>query len=248
MGKQSVDNTSIMKVLFAINLVLLPMLAMGQEEERLINTTNISEKQSCYVPGQCQEYSVNFKRTDDVDLCHKFCGQNEDCSWWSFEPSQNLCLLFANCTESGAPDVVACEDCISGEKLCPSRECHGAFKCQDIFIDSFEIEHLEDCLEACSDVAECMYFTLEKTHNHCILYEGCEAQLECETCATGERECSAGYHGPTESPAPIATTAPPTTPAPCPYGNACVTDDDCCADYDPEPLTCIEGFCEIQYI
>merc|ERR1712038_2119613 len=221
MGKQSVDNTSIMKVLFAINLVLLPMLAMGQEEERLINTTNISEKQSCYVPGQCQEYSVNFKRTDDVDLCHKFCGQNEDCSWWSFEPSQKLCL---------------------------SRECHGAFKCQDIFIDSFEIEHLEDCLEACSDVAECMYFTLEKTHNHCILYEGCEAQLECETCATGERECSAGYHGPTESPAPIETTAPPTTPAPCPYGNACVTDDDCCADYDPEPLTCIEGFCEIQYI
>ena len=78
---------------------------------------------------------------------------------------------------------------------CPPRECHGAFKCQDIFIDSFEIEHLEDCLQACSDVAECMWFTLEKTHNHCILYEGCEAQLECETCATGERECSAGYHG-----------------------------------------------------
>ena len=29
--KQSLDNTSIMKVLFAVYLVLLPMLAMGQE-------------------------------------------------------------------------------------------------------------------------------------------------------------------------------------------------------------------------
>ena len=29
--KQSLDNTSMMKVLFALNLVLLPLLAMGQE-------------------------------------------------------------------------------------------------------------------------------------------------------------------------------------------------------------------------
>merc|ERR1712038_307063 len=212
MGKQSVDNTSIMKVLFAINLVLLPMLAMGQEEERLINTTNISEKHTCYVPGQCQEYSVNFKRTDDVDLCHKFCGTTEDCSWWSFEPSQNLCVLFANCTESGAPDTVACEACISGERLCPPRECHKAIKCEGIFIDSFEIEHLEDCIKACSDISECLWFTLEKTHNHCILYEDCVETKPCDTCASGERECSVGYHGPTEAPTTAPTTAPTAAP------------------------------------
>jgi len=250
MGKQSLDNSSMMKVLFALNLVLLPLLAMGQEEDRLINATDISEKQRCYVPGQCQEYSVNFKRTDDVDLCHKFCGQNEDCNWWSFEPSQNLCVLFDNCTESGAPDVVACEECISGEKLCPARECHGAFKCQDIFIDSFnDIDHLEDCLETCSDHSDCMWFTLEKTHNHCILYEGCEETLPCDTCASGERTCSVGYHGPTEAP----TTAPPTqvpttTPAADPmcadYMDECDFDSDCCGT----DMFCEQSSGECMYI
>ena len=78
---------------------------------------------------------------------------------------------------------------------CPARECHGAFKCEGHFIDSFEIDHLEDCLKACSDVSECMWFTLEKTHNHCILYEDCEETNSCETCASGERDCSVGYHG-----------------------------------------------------
>merc|ERR1712038_2007461 len=199
MGKQSLDNTSMMKVLFAISLVLLPMLAMGQEEDR--EAFNISETQKCYVSGQCQEYSVNFKRTDDVDLCHKFCGQNEDCNWWSFEPEQTLCILLKNCTESGGepggPDPTPCQDCISGERLCPTRSCHEAVKCEGHFIDSFKIAHLEDCIKACRDKSECNFYTLEKTHDHCLLYEDCEVKNPCDTCASGPRHCSVGYHDPT---------------------------------------------------
>ena len=64
-----------------------------------------------------QEYSVNFQQVSDADSCHKFCGKNEDCGWWSFEPSQSMCMAFKNCTESGHPDTGACPDCISGERL-----------------------------------------------------------------------------------------------------------------------------------
>ena len=99
---------------------------------------DISERYQCYVPGQCQvrpsvtlarsgeswltcaafqEYSVDFKKTEDVDHCQKFCGTDDDCNWWSFEPAQNLCVLFGNCTESGNPNQVVCPDCISGQKL-----------------------------------------------------------------------------------------------------------------------------------
>ena len=103
---------------------------------------NISETKKCYVFGQCQvsrivpllnqvknnkpstpfqEYSLDFKDTEDPEGCHKFCGKNEECNWWSWEPegcSSGLCILFANCTDgTDPPDVEACGDCISGEKL-----------------------------------------------------------------------------------------------------------------------------------
>ena len=39
-------------------------------------------------------------------------------------------------------------------------------------------------------------YTLEKVHNHCILYEDCDLHDEsCTTCATGPKYCSHGYHG-----------------------------------------------------
>ena len=79
---------------------------------------------------------------------------------------------------------------------CPARDCHGAFKCEGHFIDSFKIAHLEDCIKACSDKDECQWYTLEKTHNHCLLYEECKKKTNgCDTCASGPRDCSVGYHG-----------------------------------------------------
>ena len=126
-----------MKILFAVTLVLLPLLTMGQEEDD-VPATDISERYRCFVPGQCQvwqfilhattlvrfliwatfqEYSLNFKKVDDADACHKFAGkEGEAVNWWSFEPAQSLCVLFGNCTEAGGPDQIICPDCISGER------------------------------------------------------------------------------------------------------------------------------------
>ena len=78
---------------------------------------------------------------------------------------------------------------------CPARECHGAFKCQGNFVDSYAIATLEECIEMCNEVWDCQWFTLEKAHDHCILYEECDDKFDCETCATGTRNCAHGYHG-----------------------------------------------------
>ena len=66
-----------------------------------------------------QEYSVNFQNTPTADTCHKFCGKNDDCNWWSWEPEQTLCVVFANCTDSpsGEPDIGQCPTCISGQRM-----------------------------------------------------------------------------------------------------------------------------------
>ena len=78
---------------------------------------------------------------------------------------------------------------------CPARECHGAFMCKGNYIDSFRLEHLEDCMKKCLHDTDCMWFTLEKEHDNCILYEECHDQFDCETCATGEKDCARGYRG-----------------------------------------------------
>ena len=78
---------------------------------------------------------------------------------------------------------------------CPARECHGAFKCKGVFVDSFAIGTLEECIAKCNDVEDCQWFTLEKANDHCILYEECNDQFDCETCASGEKKCAHGYKG-----------------------------------------------------
>ena len=78
---------------------------------------------------------------------------------------------------------------------CPPRECHGAFKCKGDFVDSFAIATLEGCIEKCGETEDCAWFTLEKSNDHCILYEECNDQFDCETCATGEKKCANGFKG-----------------------------------------------------
>ena len=76
---------------------------------------------------------------------------------------------------------------------CPVRECHGRFKCEGHFLDSFVFNHTEDCIRACSDMENCQFYTFEKTSEHCVLYEDCPATSDCETCASGAQYCSRGY-------------------------------------------------------
>ena len=55
--------------------------------------------------------------------------------------------------------------------------------------------HLEDCIKWCNDHELCKWYTLEKSNDHCLLYEDCPATEDCDTCATGPKYCSRGYHG-----------------------------------------------------
>ena len=78
---------------------------------------------------------------------------------------------------------------------CPARECHQPHKCQGDFVDSFKMSHLEECIEACKDNADCHFYTFEKASDHCVLYEECPDTIDCNMCASGAKYCSRGYHG-----------------------------------------------------
>jgi len=161
-----------------------------------------SEKWECYVFGQCEEYSVNFEEISSAESCHKFCGKNDDCKWWTWEHDNSLCSLFANCTDpkqsTGHPDAGACPDCISGQQACPGRECHSPNKCQGHVVEgppSKKATHLEDCINICKDTVDCEWYTYDKKNDHCLLFKDCNSLISCDTCATGKKYCSNGYHG-----------------------------------------------------
>jgi len=169
----------------------------------------------CYVPGQCQEYSINFIDSDNPDTCGHHCrkenknkpeGDSSRCNWWSWEPVQNLCVMFSNCSKADAPnpgpDTAPCEQCISGQGECPARACYNTIKCKGVFIDSFANSDLRECITACATHDDCGYYTYEKTNMHCVLYEDCNKGtdgewLECNTCFTGEKSCGLGFLGTT---------------------------------------------------
>merc|ERR1712010_83220 len=191
-----------------IAFLLLPHLVVGQlldlnRDEPIMDT---SEKWECYVFGQCEEYSVNFEDINSAESCHKFCGKNDDCKWGTWEPSNSLCSLFANCTDpkhsTGHPDAGPCADCISGQQACPARECHSPNKCQGHVVEgpiSNKATHLEDCINICKDTVDCEYYTYEKKDDHCMLFKDCNSTISCDTCATGKKYCSNGYHGDDEA-------------------------------------------------
>jgi len=191
-----------------IAFLLLPHLVVGQlldlnRDEPIMDT---SEKWECYVFGQCEEYSVNFEDIGSAESCHKFCGKNDDCKWWTWEPSNSLCSLFANCTDpkhsTGHPDAGPCSDCISGQQACPARECHSPDKCQGHVVEgpiSHKATHLEDCINICKDTVDCEYYTYDKKDDHCVIFKNCNTTISCDTCATGKKYCSKGYHGDDEA-------------------------------------------------
>ena len=168
--------TQLLMKMFWLVVLLFPALATASDSRR------------CYVHGQCQGFSLDFSAQYGAEGCHAFCGKLDGCNWWSWDRALSLCLAFENCTLSGGP---VSEDCIMGEKLCQARDCHQQHKCKGHFVDSFVISHIEDCIAVCNYHDNCNWYTLEKIHNYCMLYEDCNLHNEsCTACATGSKSCS----------------------------------------------------------
>ncbi len=64
--------------------------------------------------------------------------------------------------------------------------------CQDILIDNTASDSDNDCLGLCQETDNCLWFTYDSEDGDCMLFQDCQ-QLDttCETCVSGQRECSA---------------------------------------------------------
>ena len=82
--------------------------------------TAISVKaQTCWIPAKCKEgIPVDLTVTKSHEECLKHCQDTFNCKWFTFDESQESCILFSECSKWDD----TCSSCTSGEQGCSVRQ------------------------------------------------------------------------------------------------------------------------------
>ncbi len=68
----------------------------------------------CFVEGQCLGSFLGTLEADDAEDCLEVCQETDGCGWFSFDSSDGLCLLTADCQEVDE----GCGSCVAGQVEC----------------------------------------------------------------------------------------------------------------------------------
>ena len=154
-----------------------------------------AKEPQCYVEGECLDSQlVNLTLQDNYNQCLKDCQHNTECQWFTFEGSQNSCLLFSNCNTLSDS---TCQYCYSGEKTCqPKLDCNLNGICQvnntlnfklkmayyvsmthlplqGTILGAFANKTTSQCHLTCQSNKECMWFSYSQQQNLCIIFNTC---------------------------------------------------------------------------
>ena len=82
----------------------------------------------CHRPHKCKGDFVNSISLHHLEECIEICNNNVPCKWFTFEKSNDICMMYEDCSET-----LDCATCASGPKLC-SHGNHGMQLMHYIFI------------------------------------------------------------------------------------------------------------------
>ena len=75
----------------------------------------------CFVSGECVNSIVSgVAVANSVGECVNFCQSATSCEYFSFNPADNVCLVFDDCPELSNEN---CDSCVSGNRGCPNEIC-----------------------------------------------------------------------------------------------------------------------------
>lgn len=143
-------------------------------------------QESCHVPGECQNgIQIDEQLAETYSQCQEFCIDNPDCQVFTHYESNSFCKLWYNC--SGISTT--CSQCFSGERDCPTAVCSQSGQCIGEFVDDLFVNSEDECLEACYNDQDCLWYTLNmELDNYCLLTSTCNPQSS-TTHVFGQREC-----------------------------------------------------------
>ena len=124
------------------------------------------------------EESLRVIPTEDMEACQILCGEETDCSAFSFNFKSNTCFLSSWCG-----DISETNDSISGRKIDDSEVVWGMERyrylpmvgCNDPSIEAHEGLTAKQCEEACSYNPKCRAFA-SNMKSECYLKNSCRLQ------------------------------------------------------------------------
>ena len=72
---------------------------------------------ACFVQGQCEGLLDFGLETNSATECLDVCQSFDQCTWFTYKPEVQLCLLYQTCTTLDE----TCTTCISGQQGCHPR-------------------------------------------------------------------------------------------------------------------------------
>ncbi len=150
-----------------------------------------SPNADCEMNGSCTGNTVNYDLTASVTECYNDCVSTANCTWYTWDPSSNMCTMFADCTFSNT----SCPNCITGQMNCTATEpdlvCDVPGSCSGNPVD-FELEtSADDCREACQATPSCEWYMWDSSGDLCTLLADCAYDNStCPTCVVGQRNCT----------------------------------------------------------
>ena len=142
--------------------------------------------QNCSLSGLCDGHLQNAGVQDDLTQCILFCRSVQDCTWFSWNKDEKICLALADCLNLDESKT----NTISGEKLCSPYSCSIPGLCHGIIIDDRIVRNEAYCLELCQQESQCYWYSYIPKDNLCLLLKDCpEIDSSCSSCVSGQQGC-----------------------------------------------------------
>lgn len=154
----------------------------------VVHTSGQSEKNiGCYIDGECMNsVSVGFYSSNGTSSCYDFCQTTNGCNYFTNYLSANLCFAFLDCVLFNGDN---CDDCTSGESVCPGLLCAENNECIGTSLGFEILNSVGSCSQFCLDSDNCAWWTFDSSNSVCNIYQDCLATRDCSTCTSGQRKC-----------------------------------------------------------
>ena len=136
-----------------------------------------ADLENCNVIGECRNAQISHLITAETQLeCLGRCIEFDDCQWYTYRyrETKRNCQLFRTCEQLADYD----NDCISGQKNCPTDNCRIQGFCLGTLISSLTSLTNAYCDSFCKDEPGCTYYSFSTglsspSKRFCYLFQDC---------------------------------------------------------------------------
>ena len=150
----------------------------------ILQALSYSHASDWSLSGLCKDTLLDFSLTRNMDECMQLGRSTSDATWVSFKPTLGVCVALAGCErlDSSSTGILSTR--------VDRAHCRVAGACRGPIITSVRTADSKACLDECTALPDCAWFSFEQESGKCQALELCE-DLETggTSWLTGESTC-----------------------------------------------------------